>query len=151
VNFANGLSAERHTDCNEAHKYPLIGGRPTWFAFRPDGKGLVTLSGGGDVVLWDVGLEKPNVLHQLKGEDWERAAFFNDGTQLVVVGRTAGVAVLDMPSEKVVFRLPRPKGDDAAWRAAVSPDGSYLATAGQGSGETLIWRLPREQRKSGQR
>lgn len=137
--------AERHTDCNEqwAHKYPIIGGRPTWFAYRPDGKALLTMGMSANPILWDADLREPTVLEALDQDPWESAEFVAGGTRLMVSGRRAGVAVMDLSSKKIIFRSPKPSREEAkTTRTAVSADGRYVAMTSQSRGVTFVWEVP---------
>jgi WD40 repeat protein len=136
---------ERHTCCNDqwAHKYPIIGGSPTWFAYRPDGKALLTMGVSATAILWDADLNEPTVLEALGEDPWESATFVAGGTRLMVSGRRAGVVVMDLSSEQVLFRSPKPSKEDAkTTRAAVSADGRYVAMTSQSGGVTFVWEVP---------
>lgn len=134
--------ADVHTECNEPwlHDYPVVGGRPTWFAFRPDGLRFLTTGASADVVLWDRHAKELKVLPLNKGESWQRAAFAAEGRRLLLTGAAAGAAVLDMPSGDVLIRVPA--ADWAKLCAAVSADGRYVAAPAVTVEETAIWRVP---------
>jgi WD40 repeat protein len=104
-------------------------------AFSPDGRRLATIIGNrwgsweqpGEVKVWDVATGKE--LRTLRGDNWliRFAAFTPDGKQVVSasVGETARVWDADSGDEVRHFRFP------CGNAFALSPDGKYLASAGE--------------------
>jgi WD40 repeat protein len=104
-------------------------------AFSPDGRRMATIIGNrwgswkqpGEVKVWDVATGKE--LGTLRGDNWLIlfAAFTPDGKQVVSasVGETARVWDADSGDEVRHFRFPHGNA------FVLSPDGRYLASAGE--------------------
>lgn len=111
----------------------MVGGqRSSGAAFSPDGKLLASAHAGGQVCLWDAGTGRRVGSFQADVPA-QGAAFSPDGRSLVV-WTFNGVIVYDVATGGI----PRPRLA-ALTRAAVSPDGTLLATESRG---IKLWSLP---------
>src|SRR5262249_37471327 len=111
---------------------------PYRLALTPDGKTLVTPSGGLSLILWDpaTGKERRRLEgHSKPATDLILAA---DGRTLVSSGMDGAVCVWDVATAKLLRRL---TGEHlGAWPRlmAVAPDGKAIALVGKGATRQVI-------------
>ena len=139
--------------------YDLASGKPervlwahtglyaTNLAYRPDGKQITAIvfdpAGNGQhaqLYVWDA--ESGDLLQQLPADAQygvNISVFSADGSRLVQSTLSAGkqLTVYDTATWKSVSTIRPAVG--AAELAAISPDGKYVVTGRQGSGDILVW------------
>jgi WD40 repeat protein len=99
----------------------------------------IALGGGDGLAIWDFENTPPRKAITLSGgaEQFSELQFAKDDSLLVVrVGRAITIRNAARPDEP-----PRPVPGDAFETFDVSPDGKFLATAGQGASGVKIWDI----------
>jgi WD40 repeat protein/serine/threonine protein kinase/DNA-binding SARP family transcriptional activator len=121
---------------------PLRGfrGEVVWIALSPDGRTLAAVGAGGPGILWDT---HTGVRRELGGWTAERsgwASFSADGKTLVTGGTE--VSLWDIATGR---RIADFNAGGYMSEASLSPDGTMLATAGDG-GRVIIWDVEERMR-----
>ena len=110
-----------------------MGGTPSALVLSPDGSRLAVLVDGHTLTVWDVGGRKPSIAWTKGAFDGASSLAFSPDQQLLVVGRTASIDVLQAESGRVDAHLTdvvnRHLGSavDDRW-ISFSPDGAWLAS-----------------------
>ena len=116
-------------------------------AFSPDGKRIVTVSGGRTVTVWDASSGK--ALTALEGHVGAIgfAAFSPDGRYVVTAGTDRTARIWDTHADRSLATLEGATGE-TKWRqfAEVSPDGTSVVIAGHGHTASLWDVRARRQR-----
>jgi WD40 repeat protein len=112
-------------------------------AFAPDGKRLVSGSMDGTVIFWDIATRKalgPPLKPWGRSPVWS-LGWSQDG-ESVVAGGDATLVFWDGATRQQLGP-PITSQKDRIWALAFSPDGKFLASAGNG-GEVAIWKTGHE-------
>jgi len=112
-------------------------------AFSPDGKALATVDDDGKLKLWEVATGQCQLEQPAHAGEGVVARFTPDGKTVITGGRTDGLIRL-WDRMTGVMRASFRASDRGLESAALSPDGSILATAG--GSEVLLWDLNRRER-----
>jgi dipeptidyl aminopeptidase/acylaminoacyl peptidase len=106
--------------------------RITDIAWSPDGRAIASVARDGTCVVWDAATGAPcaRIKGPRSGRELE-LAWCPDGRAIVVVEQSGVVACWNVhdstPAWRIGVRPPRPLESPSKWRAAVSPDGEFLA------------------------
>jgi WD40 repeat protein len=115
-------------------------------AFAPDGKRLVSGSMDGTVIFWDIATRKalgPPLKPWGRSPVWS-LGWSQDG-ESVVAGGDATLVFWDGATRQQLGP-PITSQKDRIWALAFSPDGKFLASAGNG-GEVAIWKTGQTRRR----
>jgi WD40 repeat protein len=116
---------------------PLRGfrGEIVWIAVSPDGRTLAAVGAGGPGVLWDTSTGARRTLRGWTAERSGWVSFSRDGRMLVTGGTE--VSLWNVASGR---RIADFDAGGYMSEASLSPDGTLLATAGDG-GKVIIWNV----------
>ncbi len=104
----------------------------TDIAWSPDGRAIASVARDGTCVVWDAatGAARTRIEGPRSGLELE-LAWCPDGRAIVVVEQSGVVACWNVHDSTSAWRIgvrpPRPLESPSKWRAAVSPDGEFLA------------------------
>ena len=110
-----------------------LGGTPSAVVLSPDGSRLAVLVDGHTLTVWDVSERKPSIAWTKEALDGASSLAFSPDQQLLAVGRTASIDVLQAESGRVDVHLTdvvnRHLGSAMEDRSiSFSPDGAWLAS-----------------------
>jgi WD40 repeat protein len=117
----------------------------TTLAFSHDGRVLAAASIHGELSLWSLSSNLPELLNR-----WETKVFptYNlvlspDGAHLATAGYDQRVRLWDISEPQTLRQLPA--FDGTTFPTALSPDGKWLVAAGSGTHALRRWKLPARQ------
>jgi WD40 repeat protein len=117
-------------DAQSGAEIAVLEGHTGWgvrsAAYSPDGARIVTASGDDTARVWDA--QSGAEIAVLEGHtEWvNHAAYSPDGARIVTASEDGTARVWRIIEDQVVFKQVGP-----VWRAVFSPDGRWMATAGQ--------------------
>ena len=115
-----------------------------YMAFSPGGNRLLTTSADGKVTLWDLSPSHESAVIEVLDPKVESPvvrifpAFHPDGTQIAASVHNFGIKIIDLLTEKEIYRLTVPGEEGLIYDLSYSPDGKFLAAV-RDTGYLEIW------------